>query len=41
VPISSPEIQQIVIEVYTSHDLLPSEWTPQRQRDSWTRKRLG
>jgi hypothetical protein len=33
VPVPSPEIQQIVTEVYTSHDLLPSEWTPQRQRD--------
>jgi hypothetical protein len=33
VPVTSPEIQQIVTEVYTSHDLLPSEWTPQRQRD--------
>ncbi|MDT5053440.1 MAG: hypothetical protein QOF66_1806 [Mycobacterium sp.] len=33
VPLTSPEIQQIVTEVYTSHDLLPSEWTPQRQRD--------
>jgi hypothetical protein len=31
--VTSPEIQQIVTEVYTSHDLLPSEWTPQRQRD--------
>ena len=33
VAVTSPEIQQIVTEVYTSHDLLPSEWTPQRQRD--------
>jgi hypothetical protein len=33
VPVTSPEIQQIVTEVYTSHNLLPSEWTPQRQRD--------
>jgi hypothetical protein len=33
VPVTSPEIQQIVTEVYTSHNLLPSDWTPQRQRD--------
>jgi hypothetical protein len=33
VAVTSPEIQQIVTEVYTSHDLLPSEWTTQRQRD--------
>jgi hypothetical protein len=33
VPVTSPEIQQIVTEVYTGHDLLPPEWTPQQQRD--------
>lgn len=32
-PARSPEVQQIVTEVYTKHDLLPSEWTTQRQRD--------
>jgi hypothetical protein len=33
VPVTSPEIQQIVTEVYTSHDLLPSEWTPPQRQD--------
>jgi hypothetical protein len=33
VPVTSPEIQQIVTEVYTSHDLLPPEWTSQQQYD--------
>jgi hypothetical protein len=33
VPVTSPEIQQIVIEVYTNHDLLAPEWTPQQRRD--------
>lgn len=30
---TSNEIQQIVTEVYTTHDLLPSEWTPQQRQD--------
>ncbi|EHB44042.1 conserved hypothetical protein [uncultured Mycobacterium sp.] len=29
---SSPEIQQIVAQVYTDYDLLPSVWPPRRQR---------
>lgn len=31
-PASSPEIRQIVKHVYTTHNLLPSEWTPQQQQ---------
>lgn len=29
---SSPEIRQIVAEVYTGHDLLPPQWTARQQR---------
>ena len=29
----SPEIAQLVTEVYTTHDLLPSEWTPPQHQD--------
>lgn len=30
---TSNEIQQIVTEVYTTHDLMPLEWTPQQRQD--------
>jgi len=30
--VSSPEIQELVEQVYTSHHLLPPEWTPQQQQ---------
>jgi hypothetical protein len=33
VPVTSPEIWQIVTAVYTNHDLLAPEWTPQQRRD--------
>ncbi|MGY4712985.1 hypothetical protein ACXDF8_26135 [Mycolicibacterium sp. CBM1] len=32
-PASSPEIRQVVTQVYTSHTLLPPEWTPEQQRE--------
>lgn len=30
---ASPEIVQLVTEVYTTHDLLPPEWTPPQRQD--------
>ncbi|OKH77659.1 hypothetical protein EB75_01225 [Mycobacterium sp. ST-F2] len=32
-PAVNPELAQIVNEVYTNHDLLPPEWTPQQRQD--------
>lgn len=32
-PAVSPELAQIVTAVYTNHDLLPPEWTPQQRQD--------
>ncbi len=32
-PAVSPELAQIVTEVYTNHDLLPPEWKPQQRQD--------
>ena len=32
-PVASPELAQIVTAVYTNHDLLPPEWTPQQRHD--------
>ena len=29
--VTSPEIQELVTQVYTTHELLPPEWTPQQQ----------
>lgn len=31
-PMSSPEIHQLVAQVYTGYDLLPSAWLPRQQR---------
>lgn len=33
VAVTSPEIRQIVADVYTSHLQLPAEWTPARKRE--------